>query len=413
MVGQSLSLALNQVRWLAALLVVVSHIRPLMFVEYGKSDVHHAGWALFYALTGLGRESVVVFFVVSGFLVGGLAMDRYRATGRFSLTDYMVARVSRIHTVLVPALVLGLVLDLLGNRLWADGGLYGQATAAYGITSIPDQVMQQADLPTFLINLFMLHGFVGTTLGSNGPLWSLAYEWWYYILMGLALAAASKRGAARWFAVCGMLAAGAAMPLDMWWAMPQWGVGVALAWALRSLSYRPAWWWAAGSWVAALGASRYLLARGGVDAWPAWGLTAKDMLIACTTGLFLWSCHGRRLTAVRLFGARLHARMADFSYSVYLTHFPMMVFAVSAWTALVQPAIRMQPSVISLACFVAVCLLCLIWGYLCSRVFERHTPSVRRFLQSALSVRRPTAPPVAEPVRMANMESMEPQRRRA
>ena len=39
------------------------------------------------------------------------------------------------------------------------------------------------------MNAFFLQTIVGPTFGSNGPLWSLAYEWWYYVLFPLALGA--------------------------------------------------------------------------------------------------------------------------------------------------------------------------------------------------------------------------------
>jgi hypothetical protein len=39
------------------------------------------------------------------------------------------------------------------------------------------------------VNAFFLQTIAGPTFGSNGPLWSLAYEWWYYVLFPLVLAA--------------------------------------------------------------------------------------------------------------------------------------------------------------------------------------------------------------------------------
>jgi peptidoglycan/LPS O-acetylase OafA/YrhL len=40
---------------------------------------------------------------------------------------------------------------------------------------------------TFVGNLLQLQTIVVSSLGSNGPLWSLANEWWYYVLFGFCM----------------------------------------------------------------------------------------------------------------------------------------------------------------------------------------------------------------------------------
>src|ERR1700761_475264 len=56
------------------------------------------------------HEAVIVFFVLSGVLVGG-SVFRERAQGTFSWSLYLLKRLSRLLTVLVPALLVGLVFD--------------------------------------------------------------------------------------------------------------------------------------------------------------------------------------------------------------------------------------------------------------------------------------------------------------
>ena len=62
---------LDFIRWMAALLVVLQHIRYLWFAEYADIQNKTILFKLFYFLTGFGSEAVMVFFVLSGFLVGG------------------------------------------------------------------------------------------------------------------------------------------------------------------------------------------------------------------------------------------------------------------------------------------------------------------------------------------------------
>ena len=54
-----------------------------------------------YFMTGWGYEGVIVFFVLSGFLVGGLASAK-ASIGSFILTDYGIDRVTRIFVAFLP-----------------------------------------------------------------------------------------------------------------------------------------------------------------------------------------------------------------------------------------------------------------------------------------------------------------------
>ena len=77
----NLSLFLNMSRWVGAFLVLIFHVRHIILVDF--KEVEHR--TLFdrglYFVTGLGHEAVVIFFVISGFLVGGLTLDRWRTRG--------------------------------------------------------------------------------------------------------------------------------------------------------------------------------------------------------------------------------------------------------------------------------------------------------------------------------------------
>jgi hypothetical protein len=61
---------LDLARWLAALLVEGGHLRSFVFVDANSAGNVSVLWKPFYYLTGLGHEAVMVFFVLSGFLIG-------------------------------------------------------------------------------------------------------------------------------------------------------------------------------------------------------------------------------------------------------------------------------------------------------------------------------------------------------
>lgn len=64
---------LDLIRYIAALLVVVGHFRAEFFVNYDDLAASQKGatMSILYVMTSLGHVSVIIFFVLSGYLVGG------------------------------------------------------------------------------------------------------------------------------------------------------------------------------------------------------------------------------------------------------------------------------------------------------------------------------------------------------
>ena len=77
---------LDLIRFLAAFEVVLCHYRGFFFVEYGllPAEQQNIFSQIFYFATRLGHEAVLIFFVLSGLLVGGKALDKARL-GTFNL----------------------------------------------------------------------------------------------------------------------------------------------------------------------------------------------------------------------------------------------------------------------------------------------------------------------------------------
>ena len=59
-----------------------------------------------------------------------------------------------------------------------------------------NDVRQTIGLPTLLGNLAFLQDFFARPYGSNGPLWSLSYEFWFYLVFPLLVGAGSVGGGA-------------------------------------------------------------------------------------------------------------------------------------------------------------------------------------------------------------------------
>jgi peptidoglycan/LPS O-acetylase OafA/YrhL len=136
------SLYLDLLRFSAAVLVLL----------------YHSGLARF------GHEAVIVFFVLSGYVISYTAQHRDRTIQRFVL-----GRITRIYSVAVPVLFMTVILDNIGCRL--DPALY------VGSAPLHSPVIR------FVASLLLLNEtWISVQAFSNGPYWSLCYELIYYFI---------------------------------------------------------------------------------------------------------------------------------------------------------------------------------------------------------------------------------------
>ena len=173
---------LDWLRFGAAFIVMVGHLRGGHFADYADlyPQYHSPLIATLFAFTRIGPEAVLLFFVLSGFLVGGRSAQR-AMEGSFQTLPYAIDRITRIYVPLVPALAL---------------------TALIGVVQ-----GWHVSFTTFLGNLAGVQGVFCWSFGGNAPLWSLSYEIWFYILCGGVLAMTSRSGPAgrllSWAAILG------------------------------------------------------------------------------------------------------------------------------------------------------------------------------------------------------------------
>jgi len=183
------SLWLDALRGVAALGVFTSHWRDCFFRDYSQLHVHNPLIAAAYFMSGIGHEWVIVFFVLSGYLVGGSVL-RQTLQGRWSWSEYALHRLTRLYIVLIPALLLGGAIDLIGLRLFGTSDVY---TAHHGMKLMLEAPASHLTVGTLLGNYVFLQVILVPVFGSNGPLWSLGYEFWYYIAFPLLFFALWER----------------------------------------------------------------------------------------------------------------------------------------------------------------------------------------------------------------------------
>lgn len=172
---------LDLLRGLASLLVFLGHMRLLLFIEYSEISNPNFLVKRLNSLTVLGHQSVMIFFVLSGFFISATVIRRIQQK-QWSWVNYLVDRLTRLYIVLIPALLLSSFWDSLGIKIFGTGqdSFYGEKfhnghLATYKILenfTFQNALGTIAFVQTIFVDLF----------GSNKAVWSLAYEFWYYIL---------------------------------------------------------------------------------------------------------------------------------------------------------------------------------------------------------------------------------------
>lgn len=76
--GGRASVRLDIVRALAAVAVVVGHTRSAFLLDAQRAEPLAPLEKVFYFLSGLGHQSVIVFFVLSGFFVGASVLAQFK-----------------------------------------------------------------------------------------------------------------------------------------------------------------------------------------------------------------------------------------------------------------------------------------------------------------------------------------------
>lgn len=323
---------LDLVRGLSATLVMLGHLRALILLDYAELTVLGPLGKAFYFATGLGHQAVMVFFVLSGYFVGGSVLSGL-GKGSFTWRGYGTARLTRLWMVLLPALLLTLGIDLLGQQ-WNPGAYAGGLHERF--MSGPTRAVPAAhDWVTFLGNL----GFVQTVsvpvYGSNGPLWSLANEFWYYVMFPLVAVAAARFSGVRGrvLAVFQMLL----FAVLIWWLPAELLMG-GLIWLLGA----GVWWlvWKTGGREQGAGARVIGWCRG----WPwrlAGGVLFFGTLAASKTDHWLGSDGAVGLVfaawMLALAGAwrfptwlnRSVTGLSEISYTLYVVHFPLLLFVAA------------------------------------------------------------------------------------
>ncbi len=323
---KSLSLYLDLIRFLAAMAVFNVHANFGRFTG-GIPGLWHLG--------GLGNDAVMVFFVLSGFVIAYVC-DQKESTPR----AYFISRFARLYSVVAPALILTFVLDSIGSRVTPE---------------IYRGDWLQTDNPVwrFVANFFFVNElwFSSVKPFGNTPFWSLGYEFWYYVLFAAAYYVQTPR---KWLYVAGIsLLVGPKILI----LLPVWLLGVWAYDTVKRGTISPG----LGPWLFFGSIAGYLLFR---------QLGTPQLLLDATAELlgkdlvhgklgfskeFLSSYVVGVLVALHFLGAAALAPrfaallerteapiryLAGYTFAIYLFHVPMLSFFAAMSAPVADPSLR-------------------------------------------------------------------------
>ena len=282
----------------------------------------------------MGAQAVDVFFVLSGYVIAHVADTRERGLPRFA-----ASRITRLWSVAVPAAALTFTLDAVGRVI---------APALYAALPGHPERLSIALQATSGLLFFNRAWWFAIPVGANVPWWSLGYEVPYYFAFAFM-----RFGSGFWRVAGPLLVAAMAGPsicllAPLWFAgaaiwhahrnRPQSGA-LALAMALLPLPVWLSYEAACHAFGRPLGLAPGLRPEIPQDLLVG-GLFALHLLGAPALLSHLPACKPTLARAIRFGASR--------SFSIYLLHYPIMLFlrAMGLGTMLLLP--------VTLGCCLAV-----------------------------------------------------------
>ena len=228
---------LDFIRGAAALLVLVAHCQQVFISPYWFPHKELDVSLSLVLYRHLGSLGVMLFFALSGFLIyQSIANNLLSNLGsKFNIRSFFVSRLVRLYPPLLVATGISIVAY---GIIW----LAGVASADHFSTGKEiylarnELLVNWKDiLGSLLFVNTLAEGFRSPSI--NGPLWSLAQEFWFYVLAA-AFVLFFTRFKRIWLLVLSLTFLVLNVNEFFWYGFCVWGAGFIAAWLWSSFPFR-------------------------------------------------------------------------------------------------------------------------------------------------------------------------------
>lgn len=352
--SESKSSLFHFIRWISALLVVLGHTLLVDKYAFGERSFS----CTYQYISSNHHSAVIFFFILSGYLISYISQRYFSGSLNNPVKTYFLDRWSRIYSVLIPVMVLTFILDISGSFLYP------------AIYRNPSILPQDSFGIRLIANLLSLQGTWGQNMqfGSNPALWSIGYEFTFYLIFSLYIytgrffykSAIFWLGLIIFFMVRG--------PLVMWYL---------LIWYLGVLSHKLANRYNFKSGILLLLflmliiiLCNHFIQKRNIFGFPKY---INDFLFAIPISILLFFDLKKFLPdrSSKRFG-RFNFFMANFSYTLYGTHLPVLIFGYST-IRYFRLEIFLTPESLS----IMMVLICIIFAYFFAKISENRRQSYK------------------------------------
>lgn len=359
-------------QWASAVIALMYHVRFLLFVNYDAVNAKTSLSKAFYFFTGLGHESFAVFFILDGIAVALLLHgSRAKVVDRRAISR----RLCSVYSMVLPGLLLGGCLDILGWHLFNCSGVY---------TGFPELSTFSLSYTSLIGNMFMLQPFLVPTFGSNSMLFLLSYLFWCFILLVLFLLTTRLR---KPYGRCVQMVLLAVVV----WIMPDeflrwaaiWLLGIAVVVLGESFLFKPPITGACVFLAVTLVMSRLLDADENLTmaSYKYWIDEYRYFLVAISFATLAWAMypnqrHETRRELLALVIDGLGGRTRQAASFTFFYHFPIAMLLVAASSALSLLPLIQQPTLERYAAFACLIIACLGFTTIIARMVNAVAESV-------------------------------------
>src|SRR4051812_9461794 len=162
------SLYLDVVRFAAALMVFLEHLRAHTRSGFGHFWAAHPFWYSHFNV--FSQTAVTIFFVLSGYVIAHVLATRERTP-----LDYATSRLARLYSVVLPALLLTATCNCLIELRYPEAF---QAFNSGGTWRVIFSYLGSA----MFVNRYWLWPNLNL---PNMPFWTLSFEAFYYFAIAI------------------------------------------------------------------------------------------------------------------------------------------------------------------------------------------------------------------------------------